>query len=54
MLHSANLSLGTPCFLHNDLQHACASESVFFSLDLLEYVNVLQLVEPSDTKRQRY
>ena len=54
LLHSANLSLGTPCFLQNDLQNAFASESAFFSLDLLEYLNVLQLVEPSNTKRQRY
>ena len=54
MLHSTNLSLGTPCFLQNDLQNAFASESAFFSLDLLEYLNVLQLGEPSNTKRQRY
>ena len=54
MLHSVNLSLGKPCFLQQDLQNAFAPESAFFSLDLLEYLNVLQLVEPSNTKRQRY
>ena len=54
LLHSANLSLGTPCFWHNDLQNAFAPESAFFSLDLLEYLNVLLRGEPSNTKRQRY
>ena len=54
LLHSVNLSFGTPCFLQNDLQNAVAPESAFFSLDLLEYLNVLELVEPPNTMRQRY
>ena len=44
LLHSANLSLGTPCFLQNDLQHAFAtSEKVALTCS---HARLLPLLQP--------